>query len=116
MADADLTRAAEQLSSELLDIHREAYGHGAGKVSVHFTDDSVIVFLDELELQRSEEFLIENGQAEMVLRTRSAFQEKIQASFRAAVERATGRRVVSFASTTKLDPNYAVEIFRLAPI
>ena len=37
----------------------------------------------------------------------------IETTFRAAVERATGRRVVSFASVIKLDPNYSVEIFRL---
>lgn len=115
MTDGELARVAERLGGELLEIHKEAYGHGAGKVSVNFVGDSVVVFLDELELQRSEEFLIENGKAELVLQTRSAFQGRIEATFRAAVERATGRKVVSFASTTKLDPNYCVEVFRLAP-
>jgi uncharacterized protein YbcI len=105
---------AEQLGGELLRIHEEAYGRSAGAVSVKLVDDCVVVFLDELELQRSEEFLIDHGQAETVLHTRGMFQEAIEATFRAAVERATGRRVTSFASLTKLDPNYCVEVFRLA--
>jgi len=104
--DRNLEQVAEQLGEELLEIHLQTYGHGAGKVTVNFLDNSVVVFLDEIELQRSEEFLIDNGKAEMVLQTRAAFQEKIEATFRAAVERATGRKVISFASTTKLDPNY----------
>jgi len=33
----------------------------------------------------------------------------------ADIAKATGRRVVSFVSATKLSPNYAVEIFRLGP-
>jgi hypothetical protein len=35
--------------------------------------------------------------------------------FRVAVERATGRRVVSFASIGKVSPNYVVGVFRLGP-
>jgi hypothetical protein len=42
------------------------------------------------------------------------YQQAIETTFRAAVERATGRRVVSFASITKLSPHYVVEVFRLA--
>ena len=78
-------------------------------------DDAVVVFLDGLSFHPSERFLIEKGEGEMVLRTRSAYEDAIQATFQAAVERATGRRVTSFASATKLDPPYSVEVFRLAP-
>ena len=42
-------------------------------------------------------------------------EQAIETTFRSAVERATGRRVVSFASATKLAPNYVVEVFRLGP-
>ena len=51
----------------------------------------------------------------MVLNTRAAYQEAIQSTYQAAVERATGRRVISFVSATKLEPPFSVEIFRLAP-
>jgi uncharacterized protein YbcI len=76
--------------------------------------DDIVVYLDGLELQRIEEFLIERGHADRVIEQRSHFQQAIEPTFKAAVERMTGRRVISFASVTKLDPNYAIEIFRLA--
>ena len=44
------------------------------------------------------------------------YEAAIETTFQAAVERATGRRVVSFVSATKLSPNYAVEIFHAALI
>ena len=46
---------------------------------------------------------------------RSAYQEAIAPTFVAAVEHATGRRVVGFLSSTHLDPTFTVEFFRLAP-
>jgi len=103
------------LAEELLAIHIDSYGKGAGRTTVHLLDDAVICFLDDLELQRSEHFLIEAGRGDTVTQVRSDYQAAIETTFRAAVERATGRRVISFASVTKLSPNYVIEIFRLAP-
>jgi uncharacterized protein YbcI len=111
MGPADL----DALGAQLLSIHEDSYGKGATRVSVHMLDDDVVVFLDGLELQRNEEFLIERGRADLVLSTRSAYQQSIEATFRAAVERTTGRRVVAFTSNVHLDPHFSVEIFRLAP-
>ena len=104
-----------ELGAELVQLLLESYGTGAGDVRVLFGEDAVVAFFDDLELQKSEEFLIARGHEESVLAARSSFQQAIEATFRAAVERIIGRRVTSFASLTKLDPNYAVEIFRLAP-
>jgi uncharacterized protein YbcI len=113
VADLPDTRELDDLSAELLRLHEEAYGKGAAEAKVIVDENSVVVFLDGLELQHNEEFMVESGQEEAVLHARSMFQQAIEASFRAAVERATGRKVVSFASVTKLDPHYSVEIFRL---
>jgi hypothetical protein len=45
---------------------------------------------------------------------RSQYQHAIQASFRAAVERATGRTVAGFASTNSVEePRFMVEISKL---
>jgi uncharacterized protein YbcI len=73
------------------------------------------VLLDDLELLPSEEFMVDAGEADSVLEVRARYQRAIEATFCSAVERATGRRVISFASNTKLDPNYGIEIFRLGP-
>ena len=103
------------IATELLHILEDSYGTGAGSARAHVHDDSVVVFLDDLKLQRSEEYLLSAGEAHAVTDVRHHYQQAIEATFRAAVERATGRRVISFASITKLDPHYAVEIFRLGP-
>lgn len=109
----DIEELADDLSVELLRLHEEAYGKGAAEAKVVADENTIVLLLDGLELQHSETFLINSGHEQAVLHTRSMFQQAIEASFRAAVERVTGRRVVSFASVTKLDPNYSVEIFRL---
>jgi uncharacterized protein YbcI len=105
----------EDLGADLLKIHEDSYGKGAGSVKVFLDEDTVFVVMDELELQANEEFLIAEGHGDGVVAVRGRFQQAIETTFRAAVERATGRRVISFASVTKLDPNYIVEIFRLGP-
>jgi len=117
MSDGDLTQTQvrEAISRELLRIHEETYGKGAGSATTIVEEDLVVVVLDDLELQHSEEFLVGAGEGRAVIEVRGRYQQAIETTFRAAVERATGRRVVSFASVTKLDPNYIVEIFRLGP-
>lgn len=96
-------------------IHGESYGRGAARARTYILENDVVCFLDDVELLPNEEFLIDNGQADTVLNVRSKFQQAIETTFRAAVERATGRRVIAFSSHTQLDPNYVVETFRLEP-
>jgi uncharacterized protein YbcI len=101
---------------DVLAIQRDSYGRGARSVKAHLLDDTVIVILDGLELLPNEEFMISRGQASAVRQLREQFQEAIGSTFRAAVERATGRRVIGFASHVQLDePRFAVEVFRLSP-
>ena len=76
----------------------------------------MIVLLDGLELLPNEEFLISEGHGEAVGRVRTQYQKAIEPTFRAAVERATGRRVIGFASHVQLEePRFMTEIFRLEP-
>ncbi len=105
----------QDIAHQLLRIHEESYGASAATARALVGGDAVVVFLDDLELQRSEEFLIGAGEGQAVIDVRGRYQQAIETTFRAAVERATGRRVISFVSATKLDPNYVVEIFRLGP-
>jgi uncharacterized protein YbcI len=103
-----------EISREILRIHEESYGNGAGNAHTHIGEDFVIVVLDDLELLPNEKFLVDHGKQETVLQVRTQYQHAIQASFRAAIERATGRTVVGFASTTSLDePRFVAEIFKL---
>ena len=116
-ATAPTQRAVEEeIRRDILAIHRDSYGRSAGSTLAHVMDDTVIVILDDLELLPNEEFLIEHGRSDAVRDVREQFQQAIRPTFAAAVERATGRRVVGFASHAEVDDaRFAVEIFRLGP-
>lgn len=105
---------SDQISREILRIHEESYGKGAHNAETHVADDWVIVVLDDIELATNEQFLVENGKRDAVAHVRSQYQHAIQGPFRAAIERATGRRVVGFASTTSVEePRFMAEVFKL---
>jgi uncharacterized protein YbcI len=104
----------DEIAREILRIHEESYGKGARHAHSYMGHDFVVVVLDDLELLPNEEFLLEKGEADTVMQVRTQYQHAIQASFRAAIERATGRTVIGFASTTSLDePRFVAEIFKL---
>jgi uncharacterized protein YbcI len=106
----------EEIRRDILAIHRDSYGRSAGDAQAHVMDDTVIVILDDLELLPNEEFLVAHGRSDAVKDVREQFQQAIRSTFAAAVERATGRRVVGFASHAEIDESsFAVEIFRLGP-
>jgi uncharacterized protein YbcI len=107
---------ADEIARDLLTIHSESYGRPAESAQAHVLGDTVIVLLDGLELLPNEEFLIGEGQGEAVGKIRTQFQEAIGPTFSAAVERATGRRVIGFASHIQMEePRFMCEIFRLEP-
>ena len=89
----------EEICRASLAIELDSYGRGATNVRAHLLDDDlVVVLLDGLKLQPSEEFLVEEGRQEAVIAVRNQFEQAIAASFKAAVERATGRTVVGVSS------------------
>jgi uncharacterized protein YbcI len=108
---------ADEICRDLMEIHRESYGRPAASAQAHFLADTVIVLLDGLQLLPNEEFLIDNGHWEAVDNVRTQYQKAIEPTFRAAVERATGRRVISFSSHVQIqEPRFMTEIFRLEPV
>jgi uncharacterized protein YbcI len=112
---AEQVEPLPELAEELLRIHRETYGKGAQETRAYLLGNSVVCFLEDLELLPNEEFMLEREMADAVVEIRQRYQEAIGGSFIAAVERATGRRVTTFLSRMSVDPHFAVEIFRLAP-
>jgi uncharacterized protein YbcI len=104
----------DEISRELLRIHEESYGKGAREAQTFLGDNFVIVVLDGLELLPNEKLLLDSGKQESVTQMRTQYQLAIQSTFRAAVERATGRTVVGFASANSFDdPRFVAEIFKL---
>jgi uncharacterized protein YbcI len=107
---------ADEIRRDILAIQNDSYGRSANDARAYVLEDFVVVVLEDLELLPNEEFMVANGHADAVIRVRQEFQRAIESTFRAAVERSTGRRVVSFASQISIEePRFAVEIFRLAP-
>jgi uncharacterized protein YbcI len=116
VAGPSAEQVADEICRDLLAIHRGSYGRAAERAQAHVLGDTVIVILDGLELLPNEEFLVGQGHDEAIANLRSQFQKAIEPTFRAAVERATGRQVIGFASHAQVEePRFAVEIFRLEP-
>jgi uncharacterized protein YbcI len=111
-------QVTEAIAEQLLSIHRDSYGRAAERAVSQLIDhDTLIVLLDGLELLPNEEFLVRNGAEDAVAEMRTKYQKAIEPTFRAAVERATGRRVIGFASHVTLEgPRFALEVFRLEPL
>ncbi len=103
-----------EIANEIVRIHEESYGTTARNPDVVVHGDWVIVILDDLELLPNEQFLVDSGRGDVVTQVRRQYQEAIQSTFSAAVERATGRTVVGFISGTSVDePRFVTEIFKL---
>lgn len=107
-----------EIGREIALLHEHSYGDAVPTPEVCIADGFVTVLTD-IELWKAEKTLIGAGHTEQVRRTREAYQDAVRATFTAIVERATGRRVVGFASRTVIDEeagSWSVEIFRLGSI
>ncbi len=104
----------DEVGREILRIYEESYGAGATYAETLVGDHWVIVVLDGLQLLPNEQFLVDSGEQETVMEVRTRYQHAIRSSFSAAIERATGRTVIGFASTTSVEePRFMAEVFRL---
>jgi uncharacterized protein YbcI len=107
------TSAAQAISSEVAAIHAAGYERAVGRVSTRFEADSVICEL-HIRLSPAEEVLLDDHYA-AVREQRERFDRTLEAVLRAAVERATGRRVTAFLTRTRLIPNVTLLVFVLDP-
>lgn len=110
----DLAAVAATISEQIIAIHVDTYATPVKRATTHVLDDLVVTVLD-IELSPIEQRMAATGRGELVHQLRHAVQHEEEASFTAVVERATGRRVVGFASHTHLDPAFVAELFRLGP-
>ena len=102
------------ISQAIVRIHADAYGKGATQAKTYVWDDLVVTVLRDV-LTVAERTLIDVDQADKVREVRTTFQFSLAATFRAAVERLTGRRVLSFMSQVDPANGLSVEIFVLEP-
>jgi len=103
------------ISQAIVRIHAEYYGKGATQAKTYVWDNLVVTVLRDV-LTVAERTLIEVDRADTVRDVRTKFQFSLEPTFRAAVERLTGRRVHSFMSQVDPGNGCDVEVFVLEPL
>ena len=103
------------ISQAIVRIHAEHYGKGATQAKTYTWDDLVVTVLRDV-LTVAERTLIAVDKADTVRDVRTTFQFSLEQTFRAAVERLTGRRVLSFMSQVDPRNGLGVEVFVLEPL
>ncbi len=97
-------------------IHQRYIGRGPHSATT-FYRDNILVSLMFGVLTRAEQTLSDTDHGESVNQVRHLFQKTMEADFREAVQRITGRTVIAFISGNNLDPDVAAEVFVLdAPV
>jgi uncharacterized protein YbcI len=105
---------AAAISNATVKLMAEYTGRGPTKARTYISDDLVTVVLQDT-LTMGERSLVRDGQGELVIATRKAFQRTMASQLIAAVERESGRKVLAFLSDNHIDPDVAVESFVLEP-
>ena len=115
---AELRRegVTRDLSQAMVRIYREQFGRGPETVSTRFSGPDVIISLLGNSLTPVEKSMLKMGEDQRLRDVRSIFQHATERTFRAEVERITGRRVIGFMSDIDVHNDLSCEIFTLEPV
>jgi uncharacterized protein YbcI len=102
------------VSSAMVGLLHRYTGRGPTRARTTVGTDLVVCVMGAT-LTKGEQSLVQDGKPDVVLHSRRAFQDTMQADAIAIVEELSGRRVVAFMSTNHIDPDLAVEVFVLEP-
>ena len=105
---------AADISNATVSLMHEYTGRGPTKARTYINENLITVVLEDT-LTMGERSLVRDGEVELVIATRKAFQRTMGPQLIAAVERHSGRKVRAFLSDNHVDPDVAVESFVLAP-
>ena len=100
------------ISNGIVQLMSNLYGRGPNRAKTFIMERYVFVILEDL-LTRSETTLVENGREGLVREMRVAFQSDEAEEFKGVVERALGRKVMTYQSQVVFDPPMGFEIFVL---
>jgi uncharacterized protein YbcI len=96
----------------MVGLKKKFYGRGPNKAKSFINDNYVFCVL-EGGLTQNEKTLLDAGEEGLVRGYRLRFQEVMADQTTEAVERITGRRVLSYHSQILFDPTTGIEIFIL---
>jgi uncharacterized protein YbcI len=114
MASPEAGRLNAAIANEIVSLMAQFTGRGPTK-SRAFVHDDVVVCLLEQSMTKGESKLVAAGEERTVDGMRSTFQRVMEDELVAAVERLTGRTVLSFMSGNNAGTDSAVEVFVLEP-
>ena len=106
---------ALDISAEVARIHAAAYERDDRERVSTLVDDDLVMCVLRLALTHAETLLISHDHDDAVRDQRHAFELTLAPILSAAVERATGRTVSTFHTSTHLETKLTLLIFILAP-
>jgi uncharacterized protein YbcI len=98
------------VSTAIVQAMAKLYGRGPTKAKTYFNDEYVFTAL-EGGLTPNEERLVQAGEEQLVRQYRLRFQEVVAEELTSAVERVTGRKVLTYHSQLVFHPSRLFEIF-----
>ncbi len=111
-----IDEAPRQIGIGIRRTYRDCFGIEPADATVWISEDLVVVIVD-VELERTERTLQDEGHAESVCASRDAIAQTVAAEHREIVEQATGRRVCASVSKAFVESSsWEAEVFRLAPV
>jgi uncharacterized protein YbcI len=100
------------ISNGIVRLLSEYTGRGPTQART-YVDENLITTVLQDTLTKGERSLVRNGQTDLVLANRKAYQNAMGPDLIALVEEISARKVVAFLSDNHIDPDYAVESFVL---
>jgi uncharacterized protein YbcI len=104
-----------EVSKGMVRIYKEQFGRGPETVWSRFAGPDAILTVLANSLTPIERTMLSMGHEERLRDIRLTFQHTAEDQFRAAVEKATGRRVIGFMSGMDVHNDLASEVFTLEP-
>jgi uncharacterized protein YbcI len=100
------------VSNMVVKLVSDYTGRGPTKARTYLNDDLVTVVLRDT-LTKGERSLVRDGEGELVLSVRLAYQQTMRGDITHGIEQITGRKVLAFLSANHMDPDIAIESFVL---
>jgi len=102
-----------QITNGIVRLFSDYYGRGPTRAKSYLLDDVYVVTVLRDTLTTVERTLAETGHGDQVRSVRLTFQGALADTFKAVVEEALGRKVVSYHSQLLIDADMGFELFVL---
>jgi uncharacterized protein YbcI len=112
-AEAHNGEALADVTNGIVRLFSEYYGRGPTRAKSYLLDDAYVVTVLRDTLTTVERTLADTGHGDQVRAVRLTFQEAMADTFKAVVEEALGRPVVSYHSQLLIDADMGFELFVL---